>query len=73
MINYEEFCELVSSNEEGITHEDVDEKIYDSNTRKELSKDISNSPIRKSPSNNDLYEKSIDDTLKEYQTPPNSK
>jgi Ca2+-binding EF-hand superfamily protein len=63
MISYDEFCELVSSNEEGITHEEVDEKIYDSSTKKELSRDISNSPIRKSPSKNDLYEKSIDDTL----------
>jgi len=38
-----------------------------------LRKDITNSPLRKSPSKNDVYEKSIDETLEQYQSPLDKK
>lgn len=69
MISYQEFCELVSSNEDNLqSPEDLEEKNNQSNN-KELRNDISNSPIRKSPSKTDIYEKSIDETLEQYSSP----
>lgn len=36
MINYSEFCELVSSNENNISPDEVDERLYQSNSKNEL-------------------------------------
>ena len=73
LIGFDEFCEMVSSNEKNISSpEEQDEQNYRTQT-KELRKDITNSPLRKSPSKNDVYEKSIDETLEQYQSPLDKK
>jgi Ca2+-binding EF-hand superfamily protein len=66
MISYDEFCEIVSSNDDKLHNDNVDENLYHSDSKRQLEKDIKNSPLKKSGSKSDLYEKSIDQTLEQY-------
>ncbi len=62
MISFEEFCDIVSSNDPNLGHDNLEEKQYQSSSsKKELLKDMQNSPApKRSGSKTDLYEKSID-------------
>jgi len=60
MISFDEFCEIVSSNDNQLSNDNVDEKLFSSNSKKELQKDLERSPPKRSGSKTDLYEKSLD-------------
>ena len=66
MISFEEFCEIVSSNDNQLSNDNADEKLYNSNSKKQLQRDIERSPVRRSGSKTDIYEKSMDETLDQY-------
>ena len=62
--------EITSLNEEDLNFENVEEKAYQSSpSKKELKNDVQKSPIKKSNSKSDLYSKTIDETLENYETP----
>ena len=69
MIYFSEFVEFISLNEEDLNHDNVEDKAYKSSpSRKELNKDIKNSPLKKSNSKSDLVKKSLDETMQNYET-----
>ena len=69
MINLQEFNEITSCNEGNFSADEAEDQLYQSASKKELRDDISRSPLRKSNSKEDLYKKSIDQTLSNYESP----
>jgi hypothetical protein len=74
MLSFEEFSEITACNEDNLSPEEADPSYQSvKKSQKEMSRDIENSPIKKSNSKKDVFEKSIEDTLKAYETPVNEK
>jgi Ca2+-binding EF-hand superfamily protein len=67
MLSLEEFCEITSVNEYNLTAEES--QILHSSSKKDLEKDLSASPIRKSNSREDILHDSIDEAMEKYDTP----
>lgn len=74
MINLIEFSEATGCNEENLDAEEAEAMAHESSAQKnELKNDIekSQSPLKKSNSKEDLYQKSIDQTIDQYESPDN--
>ena len=70
MINYSEFVEFTSLNEEDLNVDNAETKAYESSpSRKQLKDDIKSSPLRKSNSKSDIHRKTMDEALEDYVDP----
>jgi hypothetical protein len=61
MLNLEEFCEATSVNEYNLSAEEAEtSRLLKSAEKKELTRDISNTPLKKSNSREEILHDSID-------------
>lgn len=60
VISFEEFCEIVSSNEHNIKNSEDMHKVLNETASKDLRQTVHKSPLRRSPSKNEQCFKTID-------------